>query len=372
MAGIRCEICGGANLIKEDNMFVCQRCKTKYTVEDARKLFFEDFDDKCADSVIDIRETVSEMEEQLSRDMSLTADSGSKDETFDIEQDSPDADTQEAVELETDIVQEELECSSEQVQQEVLPLSEIDQGERGAAVSSKEDEDDLLILEDQSMPVSEEPESVYCAICHKSGCVGKDIILYDSQTPLCLECNLKIKYAKQSDIDKKAQVDFFIQQVEDNNVSDEGMILLSSIYENYANDLKLVESGIKNIKGNSEAEGHREENGSKVKKPLCVWSVVALVVSIAAFGAYCLVLGPKIRAFIPVWEVLGVVSIFVPAVAKHFRLAKDQSGRWMEIAAIVIGGFAFAEVIFLLTDWSMYFSYLGWIVGGLIYKAVKQ
>lgn len=68
---------------------------------------------------------------------------------------------------------------------------------------------------------------------------------------------------------------------------------------------------------------------------------------------------------------LGVVSIFVPAIAKHIRLSKDQSGRGLEIAAIVIGGYAFAMIIFILTNWSMYFSYLGWIVGGLIYKAVK-
>ena len=114
------------------------------------------------------------------------------------------------------------------------------------------------------------------------------------------------------------------------------------------------------------------EDTVKVKKPLCVWSVVAFIVSIAAFGSYFLVLGPKIRAFIPVWVVLGVVSVFLPAFAKHIRLSKDQSGGGLEIAAIVIGGYAFYEIIFLLTRWSAYIGYLGWIVGGLIYKAVKH
>ncbi|QUC66798.1 hypothetical protein [Aristaeella hokkaidonensis] len=122
---------------------------------------------------------------------------------------------------------------------------------------------------------------------------------------------------------------------------------------------------------NIQTETAPAEGTTKVKKPLCVWSVVAFLISVVAFGSYCLVLGPKIRAFIPVWEVLGVVSIFVPAIAKHIRLSKDQSGRGLEIAAIVIGGYAFAMIIFILTNWSMYFSYLGWIVGGLIYKAVK-
>ena len=111
---------------------------------------------------------------------------------------------------------------------------------------------------------------------------------------------------------------------------------------------------------------------AKVKKPLCVWSVIAFLISVVAFGAYCLVLGPKIRTFIPVWEVLGCISIFVPAIAKHIRLSRDQSGRGLEIAAIVIGGYVFYMIVFLLTKWSVYVGYLGWIVGGLIYKAVKQ
>ena len=121
-----------------------------------------------------------------------------------------------------------------------------------------------------------------------------------------------------------------------------------------------------------QTETPTEEVTVKVKKPLSAWSVIAFLVSAVAFGSYCLVLGPKIRAFIPVWEVLGCVSIFIPAIAKHIRLSKDQSGRGLEIAAIVIGGYAFYMIIFLLTKWSMYIGYLGWIVGGLIYKAVKQ
>lgn len=113
------------------------------------------------------------------------------------------------------------------------------------------------------------------------------------------------------------------------------------------------------------------ESTTKAKKPLCIWSIMSLIVSLIGFGAYCLVLGPKIRIFIPVWVVLGVVSIFLPSIAKHIRMSKDQSGRPFEIAAIVIGGYSFAMIIFLLTEWSMYFMYLGWIICGLIYKAVK-
>lgn len=38
MKAMICEMCGGNNLIKEDGLFVCQNCGTKYTVEEARKL----------------------------------------------------------------------------------------------------------------------------------------------------------------------------------------------------------------------------------------------------------------------------------------------------------------------------------------------
>lgn len=36
-----CEMCGNNNIIKQDGVFVCQYCGTKYSVEDAKKLFIE-------------------------------------------------------------------------------------------------------------------------------------------------------------------------------------------------------------------------------------------------------------------------------------------------------------------------------------------
>ena len=35
---IKCEICGGSELLKDGGVFVCQYCGTKYTLEEARKL----------------------------------------------------------------------------------------------------------------------------------------------------------------------------------------------------------------------------------------------------------------------------------------------------------------------------------------------
>lgn len=41
MKAITCEMCGSTNLIKEDGVFVCQSCGTKYSVEEAKKMMIE-------------------------------------------------------------------------------------------------------------------------------------------------------------------------------------------------------------------------------------------------------------------------------------------------------------------------------------------
>lgn len=41
MKQLTCEMCGSTNLIKEDGVFVCQSCGTKYSVEEARKIMIE-------------------------------------------------------------------------------------------------------------------------------------------------------------------------------------------------------------------------------------------------------------------------------------------------------------------------------------------
>lgn len=41
MKAIVCEMCGDTNLMKQDGVFVCQSCGTKYTVEEAKKMMIE-------------------------------------------------------------------------------------------------------------------------------------------------------------------------------------------------------------------------------------------------------------------------------------------------------------------------------------------
>ena len=41
MKAIKCEMCGSNDLVKQDGLYVCQNCGTKYTVEEAKKLMIE-------------------------------------------------------------------------------------------------------------------------------------------------------------------------------------------------------------------------------------------------------------------------------------------------------------------------------------------
>lgn len=41
MKALTCEMCGSTNLVKNDGVFVCQSCGTKYSVEEARKMMVE-------------------------------------------------------------------------------------------------------------------------------------------------------------------------------------------------------------------------------------------------------------------------------------------------------------------------------------------
>lgn len=41
MKQLTCEMCGSTDLMKQDGVFVCQSCGTKYSVEEARKIMVE-------------------------------------------------------------------------------------------------------------------------------------------------------------------------------------------------------------------------------------------------------------------------------------------------------------------------------------------
>lgn len=41
MKALTCEMCGSTNIIKQDGVFICQSCGTKYSVEEAKKMMVE-------------------------------------------------------------------------------------------------------------------------------------------------------------------------------------------------------------------------------------------------------------------------------------------------------------------------------------------
>ena len=41
MKALVCEMCGSQELVKQDGMYICQHCKTKYSLEEAKKLMIE-------------------------------------------------------------------------------------------------------------------------------------------------------------------------------------------------------------------------------------------------------------------------------------------------------------------------------------------
>ena len=41
MKQLTCEMCGSTDLMKQDGVFVCQTCGTKYSVEEAKKMMVE-------------------------------------------------------------------------------------------------------------------------------------------------------------------------------------------------------------------------------------------------------------------------------------------------------------------------------------------
>ena len=41
MKQLTCEMCGSNDLLKQDGVFVCQTCGTKYSVEEAKKMMIE-------------------------------------------------------------------------------------------------------------------------------------------------------------------------------------------------------------------------------------------------------------------------------------------------------------------------------------------
>lgn len=68
MKQLICEMCGGNELLKQDGVFICQSCGTKYTVEEAKKMMVE------IDGPVEVKGTVKVDNSQNITNMSKMAD----------------------------------------------------------------------------------------------------------------------------------------------------------------------------------------------------------------------------------------------------------------------------------------------------------
>lgn len=63
MKALTCEMCGSTNLIKEDNVFVCQSCGTKYSAEEAKRMMVEGTVDVKGTVKLDLSDEVKNLYE---------------------------------------------------------------------------------------------------------------------------------------------------------------------------------------------------------------------------------------------------------------------------------------------------------------------
>lgn len=113
------------------------------------------------------------------------------------------------------------------------------------------------------------------------------------------------------------------------------------------------------------------------KKKIAPLSPISFVVSLLAVGLWTLVFSNIV--VLPICIILSLVSVIMPAIAKKVRIRKMftvkslefAASQGLEFAALLLGGFACYMVISVTTNWNIYFGYLGWIVGGIVYKLVK-
>ena len=71
MKALTCEMCGSTDILKQDGVYVCQACGTKYTVEEAKKMMVEGTVEVKGTVTIDTSAEVTNLLELLRREMEM-------------------------------------------------------------------------------------------------------------------------------------------------------------------------------------------------------------------------------------------------------------------------------------------------------------
>lgn len=111
------------------------------------------------------------------------------------------------------------------------------------------------------------------------------------------------------------------------------------------------------------------ETTTNQPKGISIFSIISLIVSILDTIIYGQIFSNG--NLLPLFIILAIASIIMPIVAKKHRIVTNKTGKWMEIVAIIVGGFNFYCIIFALTSLPVFIGYLGWVICGVIYSSVK-
>lgn len=83
MKQLKCEMCGGTDLIKQDGVFVCQSCGVKYSVEEAKRMMVEGTVDIQGTVKVDTSEELSNLY-QIARRMKAANNNSSAAKYYDM------------------------------------------------------------------------------------------------------------------------------------------------------------------------------------------------------------------------------------------------------------------------------------------------
>ena len=65
MKQLTCEMCGSTDLMKQDGVFVCQSCGTKYSIEEAKKMMVEGTVNVAGTVKVDSEKKIQNLEERI-------------------------------------------------------------------------------------------------------------------------------------------------------------------------------------------------------------------------------------------------------------------------------------------------------------------
>ncbi len=99
---------------------------------------------------------------------------------------------------------------------------------------------------------------------------------------------------------------------------------------------------------------------------MAIISIVSFLVSALGFACFA---GVDAGVISPsIFIAVTTVSLVLPIVAKCVRVKRNKKGKAFEILAIIVAGFNFYCIIFLMTQAPIAVGYVGWIGCAVFYK----